>query len=296
MTENQLHHARISPTAKLVAYYREFSDIEFAKDVSDLIDAKVVTESLFSGSSLTLQDMMWMAPMLEVRYKSLAEAIKREGVRQVIEFASGVSLRGLSMTRRDPSLLYIETDLPELNAEKKLLVEEIKKRNKISLPANWHCLTANALHESEIDVLSQVLRPGEPIAIVNEGLLPYLSVAEKRIMGENVSRLLKRFGGVWITPDFASKDMQRARVTQSKNVAEGWNILARATGRDLVASAFETQDDLMAYFDELGFRAESMPMLDGSFHVSTAQLVPELAKDASKRAESLLRMWYVRLK
>ena len=107
----------ISPTAKLVAYFREFTDIPCAKDVARLIDAKTVTETLCPDSGMLDDLKKFVTPAIEARYKSMISAIKRTGIQQVLELASGLSFRGILMTT-DPDILYTETDLPLLTREK----------------------------------------------------------------------------------------------------------------------------------------------------------------------------------
>ena len=62
----------------------------------------------------------------------------------------------------------------------------------------------------------------EPIAVVNEGLLQYLDSQEKTVLGRNVHQLLKRFGGIWITPDISKRSrmlngyqMKNFRITKN---------------------------------------------------------------------------------
>ena len=52
-------------------------------------------------------------------------------------------------------------------------------------------------------------RSGERVAVVNEGLLMYLTRNEKTIVAENIHTFLARRGGIWITPDVATKTYQR---------------------------------------------------------------------------------------
>ena len=118
-------HSKISFTAKIVALARGHSDIPFADDVLKFVG---VTEAL-AAESAELVDIdhsySWFAPMMEARYKSLCQAVLRSKVKQVVEFASGLSLRGLAMTQSHPELTYLETDLPDLNREKMSLLRQV---------------------------------------------------------------------------------------------------------------------------------------------------------------------------
>ena len=114
-------HSRISITAKLVAYYRQLSDIPFAQDVAQYIGADQAFQNLTQENELT-PDIKERAPHFEARYKSIVNLISKSDIHQVLELASGFSLRGLAMTS-NPEITYIESDLPELTAEKVGLVK-----------------------------------------------------------------------------------------------------------------------------------------------------------------------------
>ncbi len=57
------------------------------------------------------------APILEARYKSIVHLIRSSGTTQVLELASGFSLRGLAMSENS-DLVYVDTDLPGIREEK----------------------------------------------------------------------------------------------------------------------------------------------------------------------------------
>ena len=62
--------------------------------------------------------------MFEARYKSLTQLIIQSAASQVLELASGYSLRGLDLTRSD-AIRYVETDLPDVVATKVSLLEDL---------------------------------------------------------------------------------------------------------------------------------------------------------------------------
>src|SRR5262249_17471721 len=137
--------------------------------------------------------------------KSVAALIRQSGIHQVLELASGLSLRGLAMTQQDADLVYVETDLPGLTEQKLNLNSELCNVHGFSRPRNHHFAVANALDLEQLKAAASVFDPQHPIAVVNEGLLQYLHRDELTQVTQNVSELLRTFGGVWITPDFAIK-------------------------------------------------------------------------------------------
>ena len=199
-----LNFEKVSLTARLTAYMRQYSDIPYAKDVANFLRADEAFEKLLRDHELSPKDLLWYAPILEVRYKSVAETIRKLRATQVLELASGFSLRGLAMTR-DPEVTYVESDLEELTDEKASLVTDLRRRYGLTDHGHLHLVTANALELSELRSAAMSFRRDQPIAVVNEGLLLYLSANEMAAVARNIRDLLIEFDGVWITPDFALK-------------------------------------------------------------------------------------------
>ena len=139
----------ISLTARLTAYMRQYSDIPFAKDVANRLRAEEAFEKLLRDNELSPKDLLWYAPLLEVRYKSVAETIRKLRATQVLELASGFSLRGLAVTQ-DPKLTYVESDLEELTEEKASLVADLRRQYRLADHANLHLVTADALDRSRL--------------------------------------------------------------------------------------------------------------------------------------------------
>ena len=75
------------------------------------------------------------APIFEVRYKGVTEAIRRTGSRQVLELASGLTLRGLAFTQ-DPRYTYIESDLTGISAEKNAIIASLRQKYGLADHAN----------------------------------------------------------------------------------------------------------------------------------------------------------------
>src|SRR5690349_21675380 len=120
----------ISVTAKLAAYYRQFSDIPFAKEAAKWIGAEAAVDTILREHGLERDKLTFYAPMFEARYKGLTRLIQRSGATQVLELASGYSLRGLDLTRNG-ALRYVETDLPGVVAAKLGLLEDVRRQHGI---------------------------------------------------------------------------------------------------------------------------------------------------------------------
>lgn len=282
---------RISLTAKFTAYMRQFSDIPFAKDVAAYIHANEAVEAQLLKQQTRWEGMMWYAPMLEMRYKSIAELIRKLEIRQVLELASGFSLRGLAMTE-NPALTYVETDLEALNMEKSALISTLYKKYDLVRTGNHHIATANAMEAGQLLEAARFFRNNQPIAIVSEGLLPYLTEEERETIARNVCGLLKMYGGVWITPDFALKEHMERRSEQQKQFHR---LIAEATGRTIWASAFESENAMQAFFKSLDLQAQRQAQAGLVPHLLSEQILGEATSQFWGRVKPILSVWTLKL-
>jgi O-methyltransferase involved in polyketide biosynthesis len=203
----------ISVTAKVAAYYRQFSDIPFAQQVAKLIGADAAYEQILREHGLERDKLTFYAPMFEARYKSLTQLIHQSGASQVLELASGYSLRGLDLTRGD-AVRYVETDLPAVVAAKRALLDDVRRQHGI-VPSPRHVVTAaDALDLDQVRAAAALLDRRQPVAVLCEGLIMYLSKAETEQLATNIHRLIGEFaGGSWITPDFTFRPSESRRGT-----------------------------------------------------------------------------------
>jgi O-methyltransferase involved in polyketide biosynthesis len=287
-----LSHDKISPTAKLVAYWRRFSDIPFSKDIADLFEVEKAVEAIFNTqASSTFDDLL--VPLVEIRYKCLQNIILESKAQQVLEFASGISLRGLAMTIKDPQLTYIETDLADLNSEKLTLVQKIMQRNNLIKPNNLFFEPVNILHKKDIASVLNKFNLDKPIIIINEGLFQYLNHDEKREAALNIKPILKRSGGMWVTPDFDSKQEHLGRDIDKEHFAPIMNAITKSTGRSFLENSFESEAAIFSFFEELGFRVEKREQFNKNIMLSTYKdrtMSPEI-QDLLKS----LKLWVLRV-
>jgi len=281
-------YSKISLTAKLTAYMRQFTDIPFAKDVANLIRAKKAFDQLLRDHRIKPNDLLWYAPILEARYKSIGEMVHRSGTRQVLEIASGFSMRGLAATN-DPQITYVETDLDDITRDKTELIAEISRTHRLPAHGNLHLAAASALDLDQLFAAAEKFQPGEPIAVIQEGLLQYLTSTETETTATNIRALLERFGGVWITPDF-SLTADAANVSdQQRQFRE---IVADATDATMYNNAFDNTEHLTSYFARLGFQMEVYNQLYLITHLASSDLIHSSQLDEMRPR---LRLWVLRL-
>jgi O-methyltransferase involved in polyketide biosynthesis len=276
----------IGLTARLAAYMRQFSDIPFATDVAQHLRAEQAFEQLLANDRLRPQDLLWYAPIFEVRYKSIGEAIRKSGATQVLELASGLSLRGLAMTR-DPAITYVESDLEEVTEIKRSLVAELRRKYDLPSHGNHHLVTANALDREALHLAVEPFRRDRPIAVVHEGLLQYLSRDEMEAVALNIRELLAEFGGVWITPDFSLKE-DVANVSEQQRRFRA--IVTRVTDRGMYDNAFASGEQLFAFLESLGLDARVLNQVDESPTVTSLEAL-QLPRRILDNAKPRLRLW-----
>ncbi|HEX6938573.1 MAG TPA: class I SAM-dependent methyltransferase [Longimicrobiales bacterium] len=277
---------KIGLTARLTAYMRQFSDIPFAADVARRLGAEQTFERLLADAQLRPRDLLWYAPIFEVRYKSIGEAIRKSGATQVLELASGLSLRGLAMTR-DPAVTYVESDLEELTEVKRSLVAELRREYGLPSHGNLHLVTANALDRDRLQLAVEPFRRDRPIAVVHEGLLQYLSRDEMEAVARNIRELLAGFGGVWITPDFSLKaDVENVSEQQRRFRA----VIARATERVMYDNAFAGDEQLFALLESLGLEARVLNQVDETPAVTSLDAL-DLPRRILDDVKPRLRLW-----
>ena len=280
----------ISLTARLTAYMRQYSDIPFAKDVANRLRAEEAFEELFRDNELSPKDLLWHAPILEVRYKSVTETIRKLRATQVLELASGFSLRGLAVTQ-DPKVTYVESDLEELTEEKASLIADLRRQYRLAEHGNLHLVTADALDRSQLRSAAKHFRRDQPIAVVNEGLLQYLSANEMATVARNIRDLLMEFDGLWITPDFSLKQDVQDVSEQQRRFRR---VVAAATERTMYNNAFDDNEQLLAFFDGLGLQTRVLNAVDAAPNVVSLDAL-KLSHQILDTAKSKLRLWVLSL-
>jgi hypothetical protein len=252
-------HSRIIPTARVVAYFRSFSDIPYAKDASKTLRGEETARQVYCEDldSLTA----FSGPFFEARHKCFNRFI--EAHRNVLELAVGTSVgRGLAISD-DLDKFYVGTDLPEMIREAKTFFEAINYKDR----TNHILAAANVLSYDELNAAANHLVTRRDVLIINEGLWMYLTTEEQAVAADNIRRILENYGGEWVTPDIwdlASNEQFISSLEPQLRSAMP-TIMQRAsnaTGRDLDKNYFATRQAAIAFFHKLGFKMDQYPMVD----------------------------------
>ena len=106
-------HDRISPTAKITAYWRSLTDIPFSREIAEAVHAEEAARAMLGDR---IVQMATLSPSIfEVRYKSIDRALVHRGLASVMEVACGLSARCFSVTAGGG--VYVGVDLPDMLAE-----------------------------------------------------------------------------------------------------------------------------------------------------------------------------------
>jgi O-methyltransferase involved in polyketide biosynthesis len=247
---NMKEFEKISPTAKLVAYARTFTDIPFAKEIAIKSNAKQSFEEQ-TGE-------IRASPVWEARYKVTDKIIKEHGITQVLEVAAGLSPRGLSMTKK-PDVIYVATDLPQILEEEKEITLSILAELHESRP-NLHFQAVNALDMESLSKAVTFFKSDKPLAILTEGLLPYFTMDEKRTLAKNIHKIFSEYSGCWIANEVWSKDTLKKMSQSAGDVAkkrvekDQYNIIS---GDNI----FSDDDEIKRFFEHEWFKIEKFSHL-----------------------------------
>lgn len=236
MNINDKEYEKISPTAIVTSYPRIFTDIPYEKEIYEWLNSNCKEE-------VTLNKML--APEIEARYKLTNKLLDNSGIKQVLELAAGYTSRGLIYSSRGYN--YVEMDLENVSKNKKNIIKTIKK----NIPNSLNIISGNALRSSDYSKCDEYFEENKPVAVINEGLLRYLTFDEKRIVAENVYSFLKKHDGIWITCDVTPKKFIQ---TQDKAIPSFNKNLNNVTSRNNLNDRFENIEHIKDFFGDIGFQ------------------------------------------
>lgn len=234
MKINDNDYKEVSPTAIITSYPRIFTDIPYEKEIYNWLENHCNTEvALYKN----------MAPEMEARYKLINKILDKSNIKQVLELASGYSSRGLIYSKKGYN--YVEMDLESVCQNKKKILKSIDE----NIPNNLNIVSGNVLRKSDFDKYQKYFKDNS-IAVINEGLLRYLTFEEKRIVAENVYDLLSKYNGIWITSDVTPKKF----IKSQNDALEGFNKnVSNITSRNSLNDRFEDINHVKDFFGDIGF-------------------------------------------
>ncbi len=244
---------KISPTALLVAYARQFSNIPYTKEVAELTDAAATVKQF--GERQQEQPIV-AAALIEARYKVIEQVMARFNGMQILELASGLLPRGM-IRSQNPDITFIESDLSGMIHRKEQLVQQL-----IGDRSNLHFLEIDATSRPNPLPLIGYFHSEKTVTILCEGLLMYLTFAEKQQVCANVREMLQTYGGVWITSDFTTQSGSGQMRQNDPAMHQVYQNISRLTGRSFTENQFDNLEHAKQFALEQGFQVEEFSMLE----------------------------------
>ncbi len=235
-------YSTISPSAKVLLLMKGHTGIPFAREAATLISRPDVFVPDFER-----KDFRYWARVVhfESRYQQVNTLLADITPGNILELSSGFSFRGLQLSR-EQQVHFIDTDLPDLIAVKQPLLAALQE----DLPpakGKLEIQPLNALDEQAFLATTARFGPG-PLTIINEGLLMYLGMEEKRQLCAIIRKALQQRGGYWITADIYLKDEVRFAGLFPKDELQ--QFLEEHRIED---NKFESLEAAAAFFQQEGF-------------------------------------------
>ena len=224
----------ISPTAIVTSYPRTFTDIPYEKTIYEWLCTNC-------NEKVNLNKML--APEIEARYKLTNKLLELTKINQVLEIAAGYSSRGIIYSKKD--YRYVEMDLEGVVKNKNELLKELNLNNE-----NLHVINGSALNYEDFNKSNQYFIKYKELAIINEGLLRYLTFDEKKIVATNIYKMLKEYNGIWITCDVTPKKFIKSQNNVNPELNSNLNDV---TSRNDLKDRFEDFNHIKKFMKEIGF-------------------------------------------
>jgi O-Methyltransferase involved in polyketide biosynthesis len=277
------NYSSISPSARSLLLMKGYTNIPFAQQTAALMQGPEAFDLSFDEKDFGF----WIRVMhFESRYWSIDQLLKQVPNTNIMELSSGYALRGLHMCMRE-AVHYIDTDLPEVIATKKQLIEQLRLGGQ--LKGRFEMAPLNAMDAAAFNEVAGHFADG-PVTVVNEGLLMYLNREEKSHLCRTIHNLLQARGGCWITADVYIKrteEMQRA-IIQSKREA------AFFQEHKIEENKFDNFEEARVFFEEQGFKVikEAEPNLkELSVMPRLLETMPQELKENRKPPPKLQATW-----
>jgi O-methyltransferase involved in polyketide biosynthesis len=256
-------YSSISPSAKSLLLLKSYTNIPYAKELAALMRGPEPFDLNFDNKDF----YFWVRVMhFESRYWSIDQLLQEINPGNILELSSGYSLRGLDRCTRE-AVHYIDTDLPEVIAMKQEVMQKIAPGEV--LKGQLELLPLNALDEAAFNAIAGLFASG-PVTIVNEGLLMYLNMEEKKQLCNTIHSLLKKRGGYWATADIYAKRSPELQFAIPKNSSEA----AFHEKHHIEENKFDSFEAAAAFFDEQGFEI----VKEASIDFKTLSVIPHLLK------------------
>ena len=202
--------------------------------------------------------------LVESRFQTMNRMIESRKETQIVDLPCGYTSRGIRLSRE--GRIYFGFDLPAVIDAIRPAVEHIIGKNDR--------ITYHAADATNYDSLeSPFSEANRNFLITTEGLLMYFSQPELEEVFRNIRRLLKKYGGSWITADRAyflhdSEVISASLNHDAEMTAMFEAVTSKAAGSTadvkLNDNVFFDPDDekVKSFISRMGFDVKEIPMVD----------------------------------
>jgi O-methyltransferase involved in polyketide biosynthesis len=282
----QKDYSSVSPSAKSLLMMKGYTNIPFAKETAALMHGPEVFGLNFEDKDF----WFWLRVMhFESRYWSIDQLLKQTDNTNILELSSGYSLRGLDLCTKDERIHYIDTDLSEVIAVKKNMIQQL---HLSEVKGNLQFVPLNAVDNTQFrEVASRF--SNSPVTIVNEGLLMYLNTEEKIQVCKNIHHTIIKNGGVWITADV----YVRRSGTALTNLPQSKSETAFFEQHNIEQNKFEDYAAAQKFFLSQGFELvkEAIPDYDSlSVMPHLLNVLPEQLRNNNAPPPKIQATWMLK--
>ncbi len=249
----------ISFTADGVAYRRTFTNIPYSMEIFRFLES--VGGMMDPKEKERADAMPGLIPMFEARYLLTDRLLKQRTAMQILELASGLSPRGYNWSTDLGCIAYVEMDLPEKMVTKRKVVEELHHINKSKDNGSLSLLNGDVTSCLDVANSASHFFLHEPVHVVCEGLLRYLSLEDRQYLAAAVHEVIyhcEDSGGAWITPDIELL----SEVNATPESRARYDRMAVEWGFDVRPNLFKDIDHAVSFFEGFGFSVEIHSQLE----------------------------------
>lgn len=279
----------ISPSAKSLLLMKSYTNIPFAQETGALMQGPEAFGLNFEDKDF----WFWIRVMhFENRYWSIDQLLRETNSKNILELSSGYSLRCLDLCLKHADIHCIDTDLPEVVATKQNLIAQLGADKGIE--GKFELLPLNTMDQQQFHKVVSRFGDGE-LTIVNEGLLMYLNLEEKKQLCQTIHSILKQQGGCWITADVYVKRSAEMRAGLPQSQKE----TAFFEQHHIEENKFDSYEAAQDFFNKQGFELvqEAVPNYKAlSVMPYLLKAMPENVRNSKEPPPKIQATWMLKVK
>lgn len=274
--------SRVGKTAQVNLLMLANLGIEEAERFQQVFQFSSSILDVFSHLPMSGKLPVCISMLSEILYKRTNEIIMEIDNPVILDLACGYSPRILKVA--DGGHTYIGVDLPDVVAD---LKTHFKELTMLKESVKEHYYTADISKDSEFHKLMSQMK--EPVTVITQGLLTYLTIDQKQVLMDNIKALLKKNRGCWIIPD-AAPDRALPDLFETVLGSGAYSFFKQTMAivdtivkRDRKLNGWFTTDEICEALEKDGFRARRVPLYTDSLELESLHRVsPEKAQEVVK--------------